>query len=61
MIDQLKIMIEVWGMNPYEILSREALVKPHRTIIESEKTQIEILNQVLKQAIIHELNARAYF
>jgi len=42
-------------MNPDEILSREALAKPHRTVIESEKTQIEILNQALKQAIIKEL------
>jgi integrase len=54
-IEQLKTIIEAWGMNPNEILSREALSKPHRTIIVSEKTQVEILNQALKQAIIKEL------
>ena len=56
-IDQLKTMIEAWGMNPNEILSREALTKPHRTMMEPEKTQIDILNQALKQTIIKELTS----
>ena len=54
-IDQLKLIIEAWGMNPNEILSREALSKPHRTIINHEQEKIEILNQALKQAIVKEL------
>jgi len=42
-------------MNPNEILTREALTTPHRTVVDSEKSQIEALNQALKQAIIKEL------
>jgi len=53
-IEQLKLMIEAWGMNPNEILSKEALAMPHRTVI-VEQREIEILNQALKQAILKEL------
>ena len=58
-IDQLKQLIEAWGLNPNEILSREALTAPHRTVIDPEQKQIEILNQALKQAIVKELNSNA--
>jgi hypothetical protein len=54
----LKTIIEAWGMNPNEILSRAALAKPHRTIVNPEQTQITVLNQALKQAIIKELQSR---
>ena len=54
-IDQLKQMIEAWGLNPNEILSREALTAPNRTIIDPEQKQIDVLNQALKQAIVKEL------
>jgi len=54
-IEQLRIIIEAWGMNPNEILTREALTMPHRTVVDSEKSQIKALNQALKQAIIKEL------
>jgi hypothetical protein len=54
-IDQLKLIIEAWGLNPNEILSREALSKPHRTILDPEQETIHVLNQALKQAIITEL------
>ena len=54
-IDQLKLIIEAWGMNPNEVLSRDALTMPHRTIADPEQEKIEVLNQALKQAIIKEL------
>ena len=50
-------MIEAWGMNPNEILSKKALAMPHRTIIDPEQNQINTLNQALKQAIIEELQS----
>ena len=53
-IEQLKLMIEAWGLDPNEVLSKEALTMPNRTVIDSEQTQIEILNKTLKQAIIKE-------
>jgi len=53
-IDQLKLIIETWGMNPNEILSREALSMLHRTLIDPELKK-KILNQALKQAIIEKL------
>ena len=42
-------------MNPDEILTKEALSTPHRTVLDREQGQIEALNQALKQAIIKEL------
>ena len=54
-IQQLKMMIEAWGMNPNEILSKDALTSPHRTIIDAEQSQLNTLNQASKQAIIKEL------
>jgi hypothetical protein len=54
-IEQLKLVIEAWGMNPNEILSREALTMPHTTLVNPEQGKIEVLNQALKQAIIKEL------
>lgn len=54
-IDQLKLIIEAWGLNPNEILSRKALSMPNRTVVDLEKQKIYVLNQALKQAIIEEL------
>jgi len=54
-IEQLKLIIEAWGMNPHEVLSRATLSRPHRTLADPEQTQIEILNKALKQAIVKEL------
>ena len=54
-IDQLKLIIEAWGLNPNEILSRDALMMPHATVVDGEQNKIEILNQALKQAIVKEL------
>jgi len=55
-VEQLKMFIESLGLNPNEVLSKDALVTPHRTVVESEQRKIEVLNQTLKQAIIKELN-----
>jgi hypothetical protein len=54
-VEQLKLMIEAWGMDPYKILSREALSTSNTTLVDSELGQIECLNQALKQAIVKEL------
>jgi hypothetical protein len=37
------------------VLSRDALITPRRTIIDPEARKIHVLNQALKDAIIHEL------
>ena len=55
-IEQLKLMIEAWGMNPNEVLTKEAISKPNRTVSDTEHSQIEILNKTLKQAIIKEFH-----
>ena len=57
-IDQLKLIIEAWGMNPNEVLSREALTMPHTTLVDPEQEKIKALNQALKQAIIKELQTQ---
>ena len=57
-IEQLKTIIEAWGMNPNEILSREALTRPNRTVIDMEQRQIGVLNLALKEAIIKELQEK---
>ena len=54
-IDQLKLIIEAWGLNPNEILSRDALVMPHATVVDPEQGKIEVLNQALKKVIVEEL------
>jgi integrase len=53
-IERLKLFAESLGLNPDEVLSRDALVKPHRTVISKQRT-IHILNQALKDAILMEL------
>ena len=49
------MFIQSLGLNPDEILSKDALMTPHRTVIDPEQNQIKVLNQTLKQAIIMEL------
>ncbi len=49
------MFVESLGLNPDEVLSRDAMLKPHWTIVEREEGQIEVLNQALKEAIIKEL------
>jgi hypothetical protein len=54
-MDQLKTLVRSLGLNPDEVLSKDALAMPNRTIIEGEQRKIEVLNQALKKAIISEL------
>jgi integrase len=55
-LDQLKIFAESLGFNPNDVLSRDALAMPHRTLVDPEQRKIDVLNQVLKDAILKELN-----
>lgn len=54
-IERLKMFAESLGLNPYEVLSRDALAVPHRTVVDPEQRKIEVLNQALKEAILQEL------
>lgn len=54
-IERLKMFAESLGLNPDEVLSRNALAMPHRTVVDPEQRKIEVLNQALKQAILQEL------
>ena len=52
---RVKMFIESLGLNPDEILSREAMSKPHRTVVDPEDRKIDVLNDALKHAILKEL------
>jgi site-specific recombinase XerD len=57
-IDALKEIIRAWGMNPEEILTKEAVIKPHRTVIDprqEELDQIQQLSMALKNQMIKEI------
>jgi integrase len=54
-IDRLKMFAESMGLNPDEVLSKDALAKPHRTVVDSESRTIRVLNEALKNAILMEL------
>jgi len=57
-IDALKEIIRAWGLNPEEILTRQALSEPHRTVIDRrqlEEDQIHQLSIALKQQLIKEI------
>ena len=46
---------EELGLNPDEVLSKDALAKPHRTVVDAESRKIKVLNEALKHAILVEL------
>jgi integrase len=54
-IEKLKTFAESLGLNPDEVLSKDALIMPHRTIVDPQQRTIEVLNKALKQEIIKEL------
>jgi site-specific recombinase XerD len=57
-IDLIKEYIRALGVNPEEILTREALLRPARTYMapqDREDSQLKILNQALKEALKREL------
>jgi len=57
-IEALKEIIRAWGLNPEEILVKDASAKAHRTIInplEDEQHQIKVLSHALKESLKQEL------
>lgn len=57
-IEALKEIIRAWGLNPEEILTKQALTEPHRTVIDRsqiEQNQIHQLSIALKQQLLKEL------
>jgi hypothetical protein len=57
-IDALKEIIRAWGLDPEEILTKQALTQPHRTVIDRnqiEENQIHQLTIALKQQMLREL------
>jgi hypothetical protein len=57
-IDALKEIIRAWGLNPEEILTRQAVTEPHRTVIDRsqlEQSQLHQLSVALKQQMIKEI------
>lgn len=59
-IEALKEIIRAWGLKPEKILTREALITPHRTVVspeDLENRQIEILYNALKSEMKLELTS----
>lgn len=56
-MEMLKEMVRALGLNPEEILTKEALAMPHRTVIKAgrDEDQIDTLLKALKQALKQEL------
>jgi hypothetical protein len=56
-MDTLKEMVRLLGLNPEEILTKEALSMPHRTVIIASRDddQIDTLLKALKQKLKQEL------
>ena len=57
-LDALKEIIRAWGLNPEEILTRDAMREPHRTVIDRSETENNQLNQLasaLKQQMLKEI------
>jgi len=57
-IDALKEIIRAWGLNPEEILTRQALTEPHRTVVDHtqlEQNQLHQLSIALKQRLLREI------
>lgn len=57
-IEALKEIIRAWGMNPEEILTREALSQPHRTYAQpslGQEDQVKALSKALKEMMRKEL------
>jgi hypothetical protein len=56
-MEMLKEMVRALGLNPEEILTKEALTMPHRTVIKAgrDEDQIDTLLKALKQKLKQEL------
>jgi len=53
----LSILYNSLASYPNEILNRKALSMPHRTIIDAEQAQIDVLNNALKRTIVKEIQS----
>jgi len=56
-IDALKEIIRAWGLDPEKILARDALIEPHRTVIDfqnREDSQLQALSKALRDIIREE-------
>lgn len=59
-IDALKELIRAWGLNPEEILAKDAMTKGNATVIgqeQAEQNQVQQLSSALKEQVIKELKA----
>ena len=57
-LDALKEIIRAWGLNPEEILTRDAMREPNRTVIDRSDIENHQLNQLtseLKQQMLKEI------
>jgi hypothetical protein len=57
-LEALKEMIRAWGLNPEQVMSREALAQSNTTVIDRaqlEQSQLTQLTAVLKQQMIKEI------
>jgi hypothetical protein len=57
-IDALKEIIRAWGLNPDEILTKDALTRPNATVIsrdQLEERQLHQLSLALKQELLREI------
>jgi hypothetical protein len=60
-IDALKEIIRAWGLNPEEILTKDALTRPNRTVIDNsqvENHQLTQLTTALKQQMLKEIQEK---
>jgi len=56
-VDALKEIIRAWGLDPEKILSKDALVEPHRTVVDfqnREDSQLQVLSKALRDIIRQE-------
>lgn len=54
-LDRLKMFVESLGLNPHEVLTKDAVAMSYRTVVDLESRKIEVLNRALKHAILKEL------
>jgi len=57
-IEFAKETLRMWGINPEELLTKNAFAEPHRISVspqERETEQIRVLSQALKESVIREL------
>jgi tRNA A37 N6-isopentenylltransferase MiaA len=62
-IDALKEIIRAWGMNPEEILTKEALARPNATVISREQLEERQLHQLsiaLKNELLKEIRGETH-